>query len=94
MSTTTIRLSDELKARLARAARHAGATSHAFIIEAIAEKTDAEERRTALQEIASSRNAELLATGECIAWTDMRAFLEARAAGKRVARPNARKLAT
>ena len=40
MSTTTIRLSDDLKERVARAARRAGTTSHNFILEAIAEKAD------------------------------------------------------
>jgi predicted transcriptional regulator len=39
MSTTTIRLPDELKARVARAAKRAGTTAHGFIVEAIAEKT-------------------------------------------------------
>src|SRR3546814_20149299 len=38
MSTTTIRLPDELKARIAEAAKRAGTTSHNFILEAIAEK--------------------------------------------------------
>ena len=45
MSTTAIRLSEELKARVARAARRTGTTVHGFILEAIAEKTDQVERR-------------------------------------------------
>ncbi len=34
MGTTTIRLPDELKARVAAAAKQAGTTSHNFILEA------------------------------------------------------------
>ena len=37
MTTTTIRLPDELKARIAKAAKQAGTTSHNFILEAIAD---------------------------------------------------------
>lgn len=35
MATTTIRIEDDLKARVAAAARHDGKTAHAFILEAI-----------------------------------------------------------
>src|SRR5690606_30325512 len=45
MSTTTIRLPEDLKARVAKAAEAAGTTSHNFILEAIAEKADLAERR-------------------------------------------------
>ncbi|MBO9875457.1 MULTISPECIES: ribbon-helix-helix protein, CopG family [Xanthomonas] len=45
MSTTTIRLPDALKARVAKAAEAAGTTSHNFILEAIAEKAELAERR-------------------------------------------------
>jgi predicted transcriptional regulator len=45
MSTTTIRLPEDLKARVTAAAKRAGTTSHNFILEAIAEKADQEERR-------------------------------------------------
>src|SRR3546814_15969418 len=48
MSTTTIRLPDELKARIAVAAKRAGTTSHNFILEAIDAKADLAERRAVL----------------------------------------------
>src|SRR3546814_4125412 len=54
MSTTTIRLPDELKARIAEAAKRAGTTSHNFILEAIAEKADlarSEEHTSELQSL-------------------------------------------
>lgn len=92
MSTTTIRLPDELKARVAVAAKHAGSTAHGFILEAIAEKTERAERRAEFDGIAEERYAGIVATGETIPWEEMRAYLEARAAGKDVERPVARKL--
>lgn len=93
MSTTTIRLSDELKARVAAAAKRAGTTSHNFILEAIAEKADQEERRGEFDETAERRYMEIVASGKTIPWPEMRRYLEDRLAGKRATRPAPRKLA-
>lgn len=93
MSTTTIRLPEDLKARVAAAAEHAGTTSHNFILEAVAEKVDQEERRAAFDEAAEKRYAKLVTTGKTIPWQDMRRYLEARIAGKAATRPVAKKLA-
>jgi predicted DNA-binding protein len=93
VSTTTIRLPEELKARVAAAAERAGTTSHNFILEAIAEKTDSAERRADLAEVAERRYAGIVASGKTIPWAEMRRYLEDRAAGKKAKRPAARKLA-
>jgi predicted transcriptional regulator len=92
MSTTTIRLPEELKARLAAAAKQAGTTPHNFILQAIAEKTAQEEQRSAFHAEAEARYAHILATGETIPWEEMRTYLEGRMAGKTLKRPAARKL--
>jgi len=92
MSTTTIRLTDELKARIAAAAERGGTTPHNFILQAIAEKTAQEELRNDFNEVAEQRYANIVASGETIAWSDMRAYLEARRDGQAAARPGARKL--
>jgi predicted transcriptional regulator len=92
MSTTTIRLSDELKARVAAAAKAGGTTPHNFILEAIAEKADQEERRADFIDEAQRRYAAIVETGKTISWADMRAYLEDRAAGKQVRWPAAKKL--
>jgi predicted DNA-binding protein len=63
MSTTTIRLPDDLKARLAVPAKHAGTTAHGFILEAIAEKTEQAERRADFDAVAESRYAGIVAAG-------------------------------
>ena len=93
MSTTTIRLSEELKARVAAAAERAGITAHSFILEAIAEKAEQAERRADFHDVAEKRYADLAASGKTIPWEKMRRFLEDRIAGKTVARPVARRLA-
>ena len=93
MSTTTIRLPKDLKARVAAAAERAGTTAHSFILEAIAEKADQAEIRADFQDVAEKRYADLVASGRTIPWEKMRRYLEARMAGKPVARPAAKKLA-
>jgi predicted transcriptional regulator len=93
MTTTTIRLPDELKARVAAAAKQAGTTAHSFIVQAIAEKTDEAERRNEFHDLAEKRYADIVATGKAIPWGEMRAYLEARLAGKTPRRPAPRKLA-
>jgi len=93
MSTTTIRLPENLKARVARAAERSGTSAHSFILEAIAEKAERAERRDDFLETAEQRYAELAAAGESIPWAEMRTYLEARTAGRKPTRPRARKLA-
>ncbi len=93
MATTTIRISNELKARVAAAAERAGKTSHGFILEAIAEKAEQEERRSDFDEVAERRFADIVASGKTIPWVEMRTYLEDRLAGKAARRPIARKFA-
>ncbi len=93
MSTTTIRMPDDLKVRVAAAARRAGTTPHGFILEAIAEKTQADQLRADFDAVAEERYAGIVSSGKTIPWQQMRRYLEARLAGKTARRPVARKLA-
>jgi predicted transcriptional regulator len=93
MSTATIRLPEPLKARIAAAAKRAGTTSHRFILEAIAEKADQEERRADFNEVAEQRYARIVASGKTIPWNEMRCYLEDRLAGGKAKHPVTRKLA-
>lgn len=92
-STTTIRLPEELKARVAAAAKRAGTTAHSFILEAIAEKAEDEERRSDFHATAEQRYAEIVSSGKTIPWSEMRSYLEERVAGKKPRRLTAKKLA-
>ena len=94
MSTTTIRIPEDLKARVAVAAERAGTTAHGFILEAIAEKAEQAERRADFHEVAEKRYANLVTSGKTIPWEKMRNYLENRIAGKTGARPMAKKRAS
>ncbi len=92
MSTTTIRLPEELKARIAKAVKRTGTTTHSFILEAIAEKVGQDELRADFSRTADARLATIAATGKTIAWPAMRDYLQQRIAGKKPKRPLPRKL--
>ena len=93
MSTTTIRLPTELKDRLAQVAKHIGSTSHALILDAIADRVEAEEHRNEFHEVAEKRFAEIAKSGETVPWDEMQSYLQARVAGQSAKRPKSRKLA-
>ena len=92
MSTTTIRMPAELKARIHQVAKAQGTTAHALILQAIAEKADCAERRMALIDAAKARMSAIAESGETIGWQDMRDHLKARSQGQRSKPPQARKL--
>lgn len=58
MPVTTIKLSDELKRRVARLAADAGTSAHAFMQHAVEEAADAAERRQAFVADALAARAE------------------------------------
>lgn len=93
MTTTTIRMPDDLKARVAAAAKRSGTTPHGFMLEAIAEKAEQAELRADFDALAEDRYARIVDSGKTISWSEMRGYLEQRLAGKSVKRPLARKLA-
>ena len=92
MPTTTIRLPDELKDRIARLAERTGITSHALMLGAIAEHVEAEERRNAFHDTAEQRFAKIIESGETIPWSQMRTYLEQRLTDKPPAKPVPRKI--
>jgi predicted transcriptional regulator len=91
MATTTIRVDDELKARIAAAAERAGKTAHSFILDAISQTVAQDEADAEFERIADERWTKLLATGETVPWDDAKAWIEARSRGERRRRPVAHK---
>ena len=91
MTTTTIRIDDDLKARVAAAAERAGKTAHAFIVDAIARTVEQVELDEAFHGIAEERWAKILSTGKTVTWDDAKAWLEARSRGEARRKPAARK---
>jgi predicted transcriptional regulator len=92
MTTTTIRLPADIKARIAQVALAENTNAHSFILQAISEKLTMAEQEAAFHSMAQQRYDRIAATGEAIAWADMRQYLEARAAGTPTTKPKARKL--
>jgi predicted transcriptional regulator len=92
MSTTTIRIDEDLKARVASAAERAGKSAHAFIVEAIEQTVEQAEADDEFHRLADARWAKVLATGETVAWDEAKAYLEARTRGERPDRPKARRI--
>lgn len=81
MSTTTIRLSDDLKGRIASAAELAGLTPHAFMLEAVTEKTIKAEQQAEFLALADERYEKILNDGQVLNWDDVRSYLRARVQG-------------
>jgi len=92
MSTTTIRLTEDLKERIAQAAEDAGISSHAFILEAIEVGVESAERRNDFYGTAERRYAGIAEAGKTIPWSEMRSFLLDRVDGKKASRPRPKKL--
>lgn len=93
MGMTTIRLEEDLQARIAAAADREGRTAHAFMVEAITHAVERSESGDKFMCNAEERLAVLQESGKSVAFDEARAYLEARARGLRPARPSARQLA-
>lgn len=90
MPTTTIRLDDTMKERIAAAADHAGKSAHAFILDAISQTVEQVEIDSEFNEIADERWKAILASGKTVSWEDAKAYLTARSRGESQNRPLAR----
>jgi predicted transcriptional regulator len=90
MSTTTIRLPDELRARVESVAAASGSSTHAFMVQAIAEGTERAERRQDFHAEAERRLQHMQETGEYLTHEDVRAYALALARGESPADPTPR----
>lgn len=91
MSTTTVRLPDELKTRLESLAMDSGQSMHALMIQALDEATDRMVREREFHAEALKRLAHMDRTGEYIELEDLRRYALALAAGQPAPRPEVRK---
>ena len=90
MPTTSLKLSDELKRRAANAAHQIGVSPHAFMLNAIEQAATATEQRTRFLEEAYAARSTMIKTGKGVDADEVHAYLKARVAGKRTAKPKAR----
>ena len=90
MTTTTLRLPANLKQRIDKLAKSSGTSAHSLMVEAIAQKADELELRTAFHAEADARLSELLTSGVGMDWSEMRTYLTNRTSGKKPKAPKAR----
>lgn len=90
MSTTSLKLPDELKQRAVAAAEKQGVSPHAFMVRAIEQAAVVAETRAALVAEAQAAREEMLASGAGYDANEVHAYLKARIAGDKPTRPRAR----
>ena len=91
-TSTTLKLPDELKQRIAEAAAAAGKSPHAFMVEAIELQTQLAERRRAFIKSALVAEQEVAQYGLVYDGDEVLSYLKARLEGRKPARPRKRKL--
>lgn len=92
MSTTTLKLPDDLKERIVAAAVDAGKSPHAFMVEALAAQTALAERRRAFVDAAVTAEQEVAEYGLVYDADAVFSYLQDTLQGKRAKRPKAVKL--
>ena len=90
MSTTSLKLPDDVKDRAAAAAKRRGVTPHAFMVEAIRSAASAAERRAEFVSEAVLARRAMKKTGTGYRAADVRAYLHARARGRSAPKPKAK----
>lgn len=86
-ATTTLKLPEELKARIASSAQASGKSPHAFMLEALEAQARLAEMRQSFIADAVASGAEVDAGGALYAMEDVQAYIVARTSGKAVKRP-------
>lgn len=91
MPTTTIKLSLELKQRVAKLVRGTDKSAHAFMLEAIEQQTSLAEHRMAFVADALAARKEAFASRRGYRLEDVGSHYAARAAGKLARKPRAKR---
>lgn len=90
MSTTSLKLPDELKQRAAKAAEELGISPHAFMVEAIRRAAEAVEQRSEFVAQALAARADMLQDGVGYEAEDVRAYLRRRIGDEQTPEPDAK----
>lgn len=91
-ATTTLKLPDDLKARIARVAESTGKSSHAFMLEVLQAQADLAERRRAFLESARMAELEVAQYGLVYDADEVFAYMRDLLEGRDVAQPSPIKL--
>ena len=91
MATTTLKLPEELRTRVATVVEGTGQSAHAFMVEAIERQTQLAERRRGFVANALAAREEAYRSGLGYSASEVHRYMQARARGEKVARPQPRK---
>lgn len=91
-ATTTLKLPEQLKSRVAAAAEASGKSAHAWMVEAIEAQAALVERRQAFVDSALQAEQEVARYGLVFDADEVFSYLKARAAGQPASRPEPQKL--
>jgi predicted transcriptional regulator len=86
-ATTTLKLSEELKARISALAQAEGKTPHAYMVEALERQAERAERRRDYLAAGDDALSEYQRTGIAYAMEDVEQYILAKADGKKAQRP-------
>lgn len=89
MSTTSLKIPDDVKQLAVAAAKQQGITPHAFMVDAIRTAAANAQRRARFVTDAIASREEAIKSGEGYASEDVHAYLQARAQGKSAPKPRA-----
>lgn len=90
MSTTSLKLPEDVKQLAAAAAKQQGVTPYAFMVDAIRAAAKNAERRAQFVADAVVSRKEALESGKGYAAEDVHAYMQARAQGKSAKKPRAK----
>jgi len=90
MSTTSLKLPEDVKQLAVTAAKHQGITVHSFMVEAIRTVATAAERRAVFVADALAAEADFLRTGKGYDASEVHEYIRLRAHGKKAVRPKAK----
>lgn len=89
MSTTSLKLSDELKQRAVAAAEKKGVSPHAFMVHAIEQAATSAEQRASFVAEAQAAREQILRTGKGYDASEVHNYLKERIAGSKSVKPKA-----
>jgi len=90
MSTTSLKLTDELKGRAVAAAQSKGVSPHAFMVAAIDQAATAAEHRASFVSEAQAARRSTLESGKGYGADDVHAYLRSKISGGKSAKPKAK----
>jgi predicted transcriptional regulator len=91
-NTTSLKISDDLKERVATVAQGVAQTPHAYMVEAIAEKVARDEKRQDFLASARESSAHFKRTGIAYAFDDVKRYILQKTAGKSPRKPKPLKI--